>query len=163
MHRFTSPADLDGPLPRLEDFHFHDALDVIEYASLEGMFDWNTAAEVWHLDDSGTYRCGSRFSSFTNIRTLAEVPFILQESRRHGLADGGCPDRWLIHDYRPTRWGRKPPDEGDVQAFATVRSMLAGIGVHLLDCMVWSDQMQCWSLHELTSGTTRWAPRATAA
>ena len=40
MHRFSCPADPDHPLPRIEDFRFNDALDVIDYACLEGMFHW---------------------------------------------------------------------------------------------------------------------------
>lgn len=156
MHRYTPCTDLDGPLARVEDFRFHDALDVIEFASLEWGFDRKSATEVWHLDAIGAYLCGGSFDPWTDIRQLAKRPSLLHESRRRGVAAGGCPDRWLIHDFRPNRWGLRDPDSADVRAFTNVRAALAPIGVHLLDCMVWSKQLQCWSLHELTSGTTRW-------
>lgn len=157
MHRYSAPADPDHPLPKIEDFRFHDALDVIHYASLEGMFDWRTWSEVWHLDATGTFRCYGKLSSFNTVRDLVEDPFELLEMRRHGLAQGECPNRWLINEPRPLRLGSDAPDEGDVAAFLTLRRMLADVGVDLVDCMLWSDDMRCWSLHELTSGTSRWA------
>ena len=158
MHQFSSPIDLTGPPPNIGDFAFNDALDVIEYAGCEGGFERKRSTEIWHLDQAGTYCCGSRFSPDTDIRRLADQPGILRESRRQGLATGGCPDRWLVNEYQAVRRDGRPPDEGDVQAYRTVLTMLAGLGVHLVDCLVWGPDMRCWSLHELTSGTTRWDP-----
>lgn len=162
MHRFSSPADPDHPLPRIEDFRFNDALDVIDYACLEGMFHWRTWSEVWHLDDTGTFRCYAKLSSFTGIRDYAKDPWPFREMRRTGLAQGGCGTRWLINEPRLTSMGRKPPNEGDARAFQRLRRVLADIGVDLVDCMLWSDEFRCWSLHELTSGTTRWTSPAPA-
>lgn len=161
MHRYSSPSDPQRRLPKIQDFRFDDALDVIEYASIEGMFDWRTWSEVWHLDATGRFRCYGKLSSFTTVRDLVDDPFELLEMRRQGLVQGGCPDHWLINEPRQLRYGGEAPDEPDVAAFLALRTMLADVGVDLVDCMLWADDLRCWSLHELTSGTTRWAlPRA---
>lgn len=162
MHRFSSPADPDHPLPRTEDFRFNDALDVIDYACLEGTFHWRTWTEVWHLDDHGAFTCYAKLSSFRGIRDYAEDPWPFCEMRRTAQEEGGCGTRWLINEPRLTGRRRPPPDEGDVRAFQQLRHIVADMGVNLVDCMLWSDEFRCWSLHELTSGTTRWAPPAAA-
>lgn len=46
--------------------------------------------------------------------------------------------------------------EADARAFIVLRSKLRRIGVSLLDAVVFDDHQRWWSLHELTSGSTRW-------
>jgi hypothetical protein len=47
-------------------------------------------------------------------------------------------------------------DESDAHAFLDLRQGLARHGITLLDVMVFDQEFHWWSLHELTSGTTRW-------
>src|SRR5207253_2798086 len=111
--------------------------------------------EVWHLDETGTFTCYYQGSSCDSVTRWARDPSDLERSRRVGLANGGCADRWLIVDSRPVRF-REPPDEGDAWAFLSLRRHLAGTGIELVDAVVFDDDGHWWSLHELTCGTTAW-------
>jgi hypothetical protein len=159
VHTFTQPAiedcDIDA-IPSIEAFRFRGPIDVVARAEVDPGFGRFTWPEVWHLDEDGELQCYFDGSSCDSIARWAEEPWDLFVSRRYGLADGGCPDRWLIIEHRP-RW-RRPAGvtEADAAAFAKVREHLAGIGVTLVDCMVFDDDGHWWSLHELTSGTLDW-------
>ena len=51
-----------------------------------------------------------------------------------------------------------PPivDEADAHPFVVLRRKLRRAGIDLLDAVVFDDAGHWWSMHELTSGTTRW-------
>jgi hypothetical protein len=155
VHNYDRPAASTEPLPSIAEFRFNDALDVVAYAEINPCLGWNTWPEVWHLDDEGRRACGYRASSCDSLTRWARNPSDLRRSRREGLASGGCADRWVIVDSR--RVGLDdPPDEGDGQAFLTLRRSLRRIGVELVDAVVFDDEGHWWSLHELTAGTTAW-------
>jgi hypothetical protein len=100
-------------LPRLSDFRFNNALDVVLYAELDWLVTWRTYPDVWHLDDDGTFRCGSKGSSLDSVRGFAENPSTLLRCREVVL-DEPCPDRWLvIEPHHPWRKDRYRVDEGD--------------------------------------------------
>ena len=144
-------------LPPIDSFRFHRALDLVALAEIDPCLGWQTWPEVWHLDESGRVRCHFRGSSLESIHTWAHDPSPLHRSRFEGLRTGGCTERWVIVDSRPT-WFHAPPtvDESDAQAFLVVGAELASIGVSLLDMVVFDDNERWWSLLELVSGTTEW-------
>jgi hypothetical protein len=144
-------------LPNLGDFRFNDALDLARYAELDWLITWRTWPDVWHLADDGAFRCGSKGSSLDSVRTFAEDPSALLRCRETVL-DQPCPDRWLVIEPRhPWREDQYRVDEGDAQAFLTLRRGLADDhGITLLDVVVFDQELHWWSLHELTSGTTKW-------
>jgi hypothetical protein len=159
MHTYQ-PRWADDPaarvLPSLADFRFNDALDVVRYAELDWLVTWRTWPDVWHLDDGGGFRCSSKGSSLDSVRALAEDPIGMLRCRQIEL-DHPCPDRWLVIEPRhPWLEDRYRVDEGDAQAFLTLRRGLGEHGIVLLDVMVFDQEFHWWSLHELTSGTTRW-------
>ncbi len=47
-------------------------------------------------------------------------------------------------------------DEADAHTFLVLSRNLAGIGLRLVDAVIFDDEGHWWSLHELTTGTTRW-------
>ena len=157
MHTYNKPPTTT-PVPNLDDFRFNDALDVVAFAEVDACMGWRTWPEVWHLDDDGVFACYYKGSSCDSLVDWAEEPWPLERSRREGLAHGGCADRWLIVDSRP-RGFREPPHEADAYAFLRLREHLRDvIGVELVDAIVFDDEGHWWSMHELTSGTTAWAP-----
>ena len=147
--------DPSYPLPRLTDFRFGDALDVARYAELDPVLTWRTYPDVWHLDDEGAFRCESKGSSFDSVRRFAAEPRHMLACRQTKVGYP-CPDRWLVIEPRHPwmHWYRV--DEGDAQAFIDLRRGLHELGITLLDVMVFDQECRWWSLHELTSGTTRW-------
>jgi len=157
MHTYPHRWTDDTEVPDLESYRFTDALDVVALAELDRTQGWKTWPEVWHLDDEGRLRCAFRASSGQTLQRWADDPRPLRRSRAEGLADGGCPDRWLIVDSRPCGLSfRAGVDESDPAAFLAIRRDLATIGLTLVDAVVFDDQGHWWSMHELTSGTTRW-------
>ena len=160
MHHYEHlvAADDPTPPPGLASSRFRDPHDLDELAKVDRLLGGSTCPEAWHLDAAGRFRCGYRGSSIESIRDWADDPYPLRRSRREGLASvDGCTDRWLIVESRPT-WTCPSPTvtEADAAAFVRVRRVLADLGVHLLDCMVFDDRGHWWSLHELTSGSLRW-------
>ena len=104
--------------------------------------------------------CYFKGSSLDSLIEWADDPWKLERSRREGLASGGCADRWLVVDSRPT-WFAEPPGECDARAFVELRARLRElIGVELVDAVVFDDEGHWWSMQELTSGTTAWPPRS---
>jgi hypothetical protein len=160
MHTYQPrwPADpAVRVLPNLGDFHFRGALDVAAYAELDWLIPWRTWPEIWHLGDDGGFRCGSKGSSLDSVHTFAASPEDLLRCREVEL-DEPCPDRWLVIEPRhPWRKERYRVDEGDGQAFVTLRRSLDDdYGITLLDVMVFDQEFHWWSLHELTSGSMTW-------
>lgn len=49
------------------------------------------------------------------------------------------------------------PTEGDVAVFVELRRWFAAEGARLLDALVFTDDYRCWSMHELTTGSTAWS------
>jgi hypothetical protein len=142
--------------PHLGDFRFRSPLDVVAYAELDPLITWRTYPDVWHLDESGSFRCGSRGSSLDSVRRLAADPAAMLRCRDIELAER-CPDRWLVIEPRHKWLGDDyRVSEGDAQAFLELRRGLAEHGVTLLDLMVFDQEFHWWSLHELTTGTTTW-------
>ena len=120
----------DGPagtLPKLAVFHFGSALDVVRWAELDPVLTWRTYPDVWHLDEAGAYRCGSRGSSLDSVRTFAADPDAMLECRLVEL-DEPCSDRWLVIEPRHEWMDPYRVDEGDAQAFLTLRKGLARYG-----------------------------------
>ena len=117
---------------------------------------WKTWPDVWHLDDEGVVQCYFRASSIDSIRRWAQDPSRLRRSRLAGLAEGGCADRWLIVETRHAFRTDLRVDERDAKAFLVLRRELTRIGLVLVDTMIFDDNLHWWSMHELTSGTTRW-------
>ena len=157
MHTYNRPEPAGRKLPSITEFRFNDALDVVAYAELDSTLGWKTWPEAWHLDADGIFDCYYKASSCDSLTRWARDPSGLYRSRRQGLAEGGCTDRWVIVDSRPV-WLHDAPivGEGDAEAFLAVRGHLERVGVHLLDCVVFDDAGHWWSMHELTSGTTAW-------
>ncbi len=148
------PADRQPP--DISDLLFTTPLDVVGVAELDSVLVWRTWPDVWHLDERGAFRCSSRGSTMDSVRTFAERPHKMLGCRQVEL-DEPCPNRWLVIEPRHHWLGdRYRPDEGDAQAFITLRSGLAGHGVTLLDVMVFDQELHWWSLHELTTGTLAW-------
>ena len=46
--------------------------------------------------------------------------------------------------------------ESDAEAFMTLRQLLAQDGIELLDAVIFDETDHWWSMHELTSGTSKW-------
>jgi hypothetical protein len=142
-------------LPEIADFIFTNALDVVAYAELDWLVAWNTWPEVWHLDASGAFCCGSRGSSLDSVRTFAADPSDLLACREIEL-DDPCPDRWLVLESRHPWHDTYHVGEKDPRAFLMRRRRLGQHGIALLDVMAFDQDFYWWSLHELTSGTTTW-------
>jgi hypothetical protein len=160
VHTYRKPdaARCVEDRPRIEDFRFNDALDVVEWAERDATIGWSTWPDVWHLDDCGRFCCYFKASSLDSIRHWAKDPSGLYKSRAEGLAAGDCPDRWLIVESRQAPFfGESIADERDVRAFCQVRQHLAEVEVNLVDTVIFDDNGHWWSMHELTSGTTRWS------
>jgi hypothetical protein len=161
MHRFERLiSDLDDVHPpSIEVYRFRGALDVVALAQVDRCIGWKTWPEVWHLDEDGAFACYYKGSTLDSIQRWAEDPSPLRRSRIEGLASGGCADRWVIVDSRPT-WLHEGPttDESDVEAFLHLRPAVEAFGVSLLDVVIFDDDQHWWSLHELTAGTTAWPP-----
>lgn len=157
MHTYErSEAAADGKLPDLETYRFNDALDVVAWASVDHTIGWATWPEVWHLDGDGRFQCYFKASSGDSIRRWANDPSSLFRSRAEGRRTRGCANRWLIVESRP-RWLHDDTiNEEDARAFLATRSHLAGIGVHLVDAVIFDDARHWWSLHEVTTGDTAW-------
>ena len=145
----------DSPVPDLETYRFADALDVVALAEVDRLIGWKTWPEVWHLDHEGAIQCLFRASTLSSLQRWANDAMDLRRSRMEGLRAGGCPDRWLVVDSRPAGI-RNPVDGSDAEAFLTVRKHLRSMGLTLVDAVIFDDQCHWWSMHEETSGTTRW-------
>ena len=142
--------------PSFDNFCFNNALDVARYSEFEPLVPWRTWPEVWHLDGDGAWRCGSRGSSIDSVRTFALDPTDMLRCRDVRLGQS-CPGRWLVIEPRhPWLGDRYRPREDDAEAFLTLRKGLALHGVSLLDVLVFDQEFHWWSLHEMTSGTTKW-------
>lgn len=163
MHHYEERWEQDDAAveAHLESFRFADAVDVAEWASFNIYIGHQPLVEAWHLDREGVLQCATKGGSFTTIRGWAEDPRPLRRSRRQGVRETGCADRWVIVDSRPS-WMHPPPTvtEADAEAFVVLRSKLRCIGVSLLDGVIFDDHQHWWSLHELTSGSTRWPAAA---
>ena len=155
MHTYTRRWTDDSPSPEITTHRFADALDVVALAEVDRLIGWKTWPEVWHLDDEARFRCYFRASTMDGVKRWADDPSDLHRSRIAGIADGGCPKRWLIVDSRPTGI-RQPVDDGDAEAFLRLRDELGTVGLTLVDAVVFDDRWHWWSMHEETSGTTRW-------
>lgn len=160
MHRFTPqwPERAPDREPLLPwDFAYRDARDVVRYAEQEELSVWYTWPDVWHLDAEGGWRCSGRGSSLDSLQRYATRPESLLQSRWYAPRPD-CPDFWVIIEPRQ-RWRRSPVEvtEADAEAFVAVRRLLAEHGITLLDAVVLTDDFRWWSLHELTSGTTKWS------
>ncbi len=165
MHTYEAvgPEDELEELPDIGTFRFNDALDVVEWARRDRTIGWRTWPEVWHLDDEGRFTCSSRGDSLDSIRSWAKKLGSLEVGRREGVADGGCAPRWLIIESRPLlRTEGTTVDERDAQCFLTLRRKMVRLGVVVVDAMIFDDECHWWSLHELTSGSTRWSAQVTA-
>ena len=90
------------------------------------------------------------------MRTYADRPRDLLRCREVPVPEP-CPDRWVIIEPRhPWLGDAYKVTEDDARAFLVLRRRLARAGVVLLDVMVFDQEFHWWSLHELTTGTTRW-------
>ena len=165
MHDYQWKVDADEWCDQtpIESYRFRDALDVVAMAEVDRCLGWRTWPEVWHLDDDGKFCCYFRAGSSDSIQRWADDPSPLHRDRAEGLRSGGCPDRWLIVDSRPN-WlpQRAGVDESDAAAFVRLQDELGSIGVQLVDVVIFDDDQHRWSLHELTTGTTRWPAPAAA-
>ena len=162
MHTYERIPQPDPLPPGFFDIDTHPFRcpdDVVDWARRHPTVGWMTWPEAWHLDENGTFCCYSKGSSLDSLKGWADDASDLRRAREEGLRTGGCADSWLIIDSRP-RWRRDGPtvDEGDVEAFLRLRPRLTALGVTLVDVMVFDDECHWWSLHELTTGTTTWAP-----
>ena len=143
----ANPAD--GPSPDLEAHRFRSPDDVIEWARRDFTIPSKTFPEVFHLDGDGAYRCGFRAFTGNTIVGWADQPHDLLRSRWEGVAQMGCADNWLILEPRGAGRAPVPPTEADAEAFAHVRKVLATVGVHLVDLVVFDGGFHAWSIHEL--------------
>ena len=157
MHRYDAGWNPDRPsVPDIESFRFNDAMDVAAFAEVGATTGWKTWPDVWHVDDDGEFQCCNRGSSLDSIRRWAGNPSGLLRAREVGVAETGCAPRWLILETRRRWMDPAPVTELDARAFLRLREILAGVAVRLVDCMIFDDALHWWSLHELTSGSTRW-------
>ena len=144
------PANLaEAPDPDLEAHRFCSPADVVEWARRDFTIPSKTFPEVFHLDGEGAYRCGYRASSMSSIQRWADRPHDLLRSRWEGMARMRCADNWLILEPRTMPWKTVPPTEGDAEAFAHVRKVLATVGVQLVDLVVFDSRFHAWSMHDL--------------
>ena len=161
MHRYEPQWPMDGSdwdMPSVADFTFRCAEDIARFASLDGMATWSNRPDVWHLDQEGRWTCCSKGSSFDSVRTFAERPRDMVACRETTLG-WACPQNWVVLEPRH-RWLHGDDydvTEADAAAFLALRKGLGRFGVSLLDVVVFSEEFQWWSLHELTSGTTTWS------
>ena len=160
MHNYEprwGELDLDE-VPGITSFRFEEADDVATWASFNcSMAGHAPRIDAWHLDNEGAFACWTRGGT-TTLKEWAKDPWPLLRSRRVGLREGGCADRWVMVESRPT-WLHPAPTltEADAEAFVRLRSRLERVGVSLLDAVVFDDLQHWWSLHELITGSTRWA------
>jgi hypothetical protein len=163
VHAFVPRWDTGATsdLPDIGNYHFRSALDVIDYCEQDSTSTWRSWPLLWHLDDTGAFVCYSKGSSFDSVRTFAQRPAGLLRCRGFDV-DDSCPNRWVIVESRhPYDEERYRVDEGDAAAFVKLRRGLARRGVTLLDVVILNQDLQWWSLNELTTGTTTWpSPRA---
>ena len=158
MHSFTPewPADLATyEPPSLFDFTYRGATDIGAYAAREPLAMWYTRPEAWHLDSRGRWRCCSKGSSFDSVRRYAEHPDRMVECRLYEPRRR-CPDNWVMLEPRHPWSDHYDVTEGDAEAFVRLRAGLVEFGVNLLDVVVFDQECQWWSLHELTTGSTEW-------
>ena len=151
--KVTDPAELVS----IAGKKFHDARDVVEYERIGDLVGWRTWPEVWHLDETGEMTCYSKGSSCDSIRRWAEDPYTLLSARELAV-EGRCGDRWLIIESRTLLDdGEDPVTEADAKAFVELRRILGQEGIDLVDTVIFDGHAHWWSMHELTSGTTRWS------
>jgi hypothetical protein len=158
MHTYTkrwNDDERDYDQPSYDDFHFRGLDDLIRWAELDRTTAWRTWPEIWHLDDDGAFRCGSKGSSFEGVHTYAKEPGRLLDCRWYMPRDD-CPDRWLIIEARHPWDEPYRVDESDAAAFLELRHGLEEYAITLLDVVVFDQEFHCWSLHELTTGSTTW-------
>lgn len=158
MHTYTkrwSDDERDADQPSYDDFLFRGLNDLIRWAELDRTTAWRTWPEIWHLDDDGAFRCGSKGSSLEGVQAYAEDPERLLACRWYTPRDD-CPDRWLIIEVRDERNDPYPVGGSDVAAFVELRRGLEDFGVTLLDVVVFDQELHCWSLHEMATGSTTW-------
>src|ERR1700730_313157 len=163
MHDYAAlwPPDGIGELPRVEDYRFRSALDVVAWAQRDRTIGWKTWPEVWHVDPDGEFQCYHKGSSLDGLERWAEEPEDLCRVRYQGEAGPGCPSRWSIVDSRPAWLYHEPiVSERDAEAFVTIRNALAADGIELLDAVVFDDARHWWSMNELLTGTTTWPAAA---
>jgi hypothetical protein len=140
---------------------FTGPLDVVAYAARDILVSHSTFPSLYHLDTQGKVRCCSRDGSLSNVRKWAVDPTGLYLPRLINPRRS-CPNRWLAVESRPTsRYGSCVVNEADAEAFVTVRKTVAARAlIDLVDVMIFDDACHWWSLHELTTGQTTWAPPA---
>ncbi|MGH9212650.1 MAG: hypothetical protein ACRD2C_18575 [Acidimicrobiales bacterium] len=159
MHRYEA-VSTEGEVaetPPIDSVCFTDARQVVARAQVDTCIGWMTWPEVWHLDGEGRFCCYFKGSSLDSLRGWADDPSPLRRSRLEGLRGGGCADHWVVVDSRPSwRYPAMRVGEPDVEALIQVRQALEPLGVGLLDVVIFDDRQHWWSLHELSSGTTRW-------
>lgn len=159
MHTYQRrwPEDFsDWAGPDLTELQFRDAHDLARYAELEPVLAWRTWPEVWHLDDEGRFRCMSKGSSLDSVRRFAEHPEDMLACREVPV-EPPCPNRWLVIEPRhPWLDDCYEVSEDDARAFLRLRRRLARHDIVLLDVVVFNQEFQWWSLHELTNGSTTW-------
>lgn len=158
MHSYQPnwPADRtnwDPPSPTM--FTYRDAHDVARFASIDPLTTWYTYPHVWHLDDQGCWCCCSKGSSGEGVRRVAESPERMLYCRLEATGTP-CPDYWVVLEPRHEWSAPYHVTEGDAQAFLSLRSSLADLGVTLLDVVIFNQEHQWWSLDELTSGSSTW-------
>lgn len=164
MHTYQ-PVNVTDPsdLPSIVGLKFRDALDVVEHERISNLVAWRTWPEIWHLDASGEMQCYSKGSSCDSIRRWAEDPYSLLAPRLEIPMPKGCGDRWLIIESRTLLWDEdgETVSELDAKAFVELRTLLADEGIDLVDVVIFDDADHWWSMHELTSGSTRWTEPST--
>ena len=157
MHAFTPLAQFGDPPIDPYTFRFGSAIDVVEYVRQDAYFFYGLYPRLWHLDDLGAPRCETRCSSCDGIRSWPEFPHSLYASWGEGLKTGECPPRWLIVEP----WWRPDdglPNEGDVACYSQIAELLSDLDVNLVDAvLIDKDRGSWWSMHELTTGSTKWS------
>lgn len=150
---------LDPP-PLAEPLFLRGVEDLVDWASGTpevGAVDW---LDVWHLAPGGEVTCQCESCSCSSLVGWAVDPTPLLQLRYGGLDRATCGDDWLIVESRSPRSGTcLPPCDADREAFERLVQELGGVGVTLLDAVVFDDDGHWWSMRELTTGSIEWPDR----
>lgn len=140
--------------PDIQDFRFTAPSAVMEWARRDRWAASKCQPYVFHLNVHGKFCCCARGSSGESISDWASDPADLLRSRRCGLASrGGCPPNWLVVETRPDGAPalEVEPREDDLRSFLEVREVMAGVGVHLVDDVIFDQTNRWWSLHDFVA------------
>ncbi len=131
--------------PDINDHRFLTPDDVREWMRRDFLMSCKAYNEVWLLDGNGAYVGCWTSRSVVKVRDLAADPSKLVHATKLALAEVAHP-HWVVFENREGARGNPRPTEADVQAFVTLREVLAPDAT-VVDAVILGER-RLWSLHE---------------